>query len=670
SGNQAPLLSSIGSQSVTEGNNLNFSITASDPDSTIPALSTSSLPTGASFTDNGDGSGTFDWSPDFTQSAVYSLTFYASDGLLIDSEVVTITVNEAGNQDPVLATIGQKFVLEGANLNFTISATDADATIPSLIATDLPIGATFIDNGDGTGTFDWTPAFIQSGTFFVFFFASDGLVSDSEIVRITVNEAGNQLPVLSAIGSQSTPEGINLSFALSAVDPDSTIPTLSTSALPTGAIFTDNGNGTASFDWTPTFDQSGSYNVIFFASDGASKDSEVVTITVTEGGNQAPVLATIGNKTVLEGVNLNFAISATDVDATIPILTTSSLPSGAIFTDNGDGSASFDWTPNFIQSGTYNVTFYASDGSLVDSEVVNITVNEAGNQTPVLSTIGPKSTTEGATLSFSLTSSDADSTIPALFALSLPAGAIFTDNGDGTADFDWSPDFTQSGTYNVTFYASDGSAADTEIVSISVSEAGNQTPILTAIGAQSTSEGVSLNFSLSATDADSTIPVLSALSLPAGAIFTDNGNGSASFSWTPDFTQAGSYNVTFIASDGVAADSEIVTITVGESGNQAPELTAIGSKSVTEGINLNFVVSASDADSTIPTLSTSSLPSGAVFTDNGDGSASFDWTPNFIQSGSYNITFYANDGFLSDSEIVTITVNEAGNQNPVLATIG
>ena len=670
SGNQAPLLSAIGAQSVTEGLNLNFSITAADPDSTIPVLTTSSLPTGATFIDNGDGSGTFDWSPDFTQSAVYGLTFYASDGLLIDSEVVTITVNEAGNQDPVLATIGQKFVLEGANLNFTISATDADATIPSLIATDLPIGASFVDNGDGSGTFDWTPAFIQSGTYFVFFYASDGLISDSEIVRITVNEAGNQLPVLSTIGSQSTTEGINLNFALAAVDPDSTIPTLSISSLPSGAIFTDNGNGTASFDWTPDFNQSGSYNVTFFASDGASKDSEVVTITVNEGGNQTPVLASIGNKTVLEGVNLNFAISATDVDATIPILTTSSLPSGAIFTDNGDGTADFDWTPNFIQSGTYNVIFYASDGSLIDSEVVNITVNEAGNQTPVLAAIGPKSTTEGATLNFAVTATDADSTIPALFALSLPSGASFTDNGDGSGSFNWSPDFTQSGTYNVTFYASDGSAADTEIVSISVSEAGNQTPILTAIGAQSTSEGVSLNFSLSATDADSTIPVLSALSLPSGAIFTDNGDGSATFDWTPDFTQAAVYNVTFIASDGVAADSEIVTITVGESGNQAPILTAIGSKTVTEGINLNFTVAASDPDSTIPTLSTSSLPSGAVFTDNGDGSASFDWTPNFIQSGTYNVIFYANDGFLSDSEIVTITVTEAGNQNPILATIG
>ncbi|UCD95390.1 MAG: hypothetical protein JSU69_04905, partial [Candidatus Zixiibacteriota bacterium] len=345
---------------------------------------TSALPTGASFVDNTDGTGTFDWTPAFVQSGTYDVTFYASDGALIDSEIVTITVNEAGNQEPVLASIGAQSTTEGINLNFGVSAVDPDSTIPALTTSSLPTGATFVDNTDGTGTFDWTPAYIQSGTYDVTFYATDDTLGvDSEIVTITVIEAGNQEPILASIGAQSTTEGINLNFGVSAVDPDSTIPALSTSALPTGASFADNGDGTGTFDWTPEFTQDGIYDVTFYATDDTlGVDSEIVTITVNDAGNQEPTLNAIGPRTVDEGVNLNFAVSATDPDSTIPALSTSSLPTGAGFTDNNDGTGVFDWTPDYTQSGIYDITFYADDGLATDSEVVTITVNHV-NLPPV-----------------------------------------------------------------------------------------------------------------------------------------------------------------------------------------------------------------------------------------------------------------------------------------------
>ena len=87
----------------------------------------------------------------------------------------------------------------------------------------------------------------------------------------------------------------------------------------------------------------------------------------------------------------------------------------------------------------------------------------------------------------------------------LPAGALFVDSGNGTGSFDWTPDLTQGGTYYVTFYATDDSAAvDSEVVTITVTEVGNQPPVLDSIGAQSTTEGIQLTFGVSATDAEST----------------------------------------------------------------------------------------------------------------------------------------------------------------------
>lgn len=90
-----------------------------------------------------------------------------------------------------------------------------------------------------------------------------------------------------------------------------------------------------------------------------------------------PVLAPISDTSTTEWVNLTFGVSATDAEST-PFLTTSSLPSGAGFTDNGDGTGDFDWTPSYPQAGEYSITFYATDdSSAVDSAVVQITVDSA-----------------------------------------------------------------------------------------------------------------------------------------------------------------------------------------------------------------------------------------------------------------------------------------------------
>ena len=94
------------------------------------------------------------------------------------------------------------------------------------------------------------------------------------------------------------------------------------------------------------------------------------------GGNQAPVLAAIGNRTATIGFSLAFSVSATDADGPAPTLTTSTLPTGATFTDNNNGTGNFSWTPAFNQVGVATITFFASDTSKVDSEVVNITVSQ------------------------------------------------------------------------------------------------------------------------------------------------------------------------------------------------------------------------------------------------------------------------------------------------------
>ncbi len=139
--------------------------------------------------------------------------------------------------------------------------------------------------------------------------------------------------------------------------------------------------------------------------------------------------------------------------------------------------------------------------------MVAITVNNV-NLPPVLAAIGPKSVNEGATLSFNASATDPDGTTPTMTAVGVPVNATYVDNADGTGAFTFNPDYTQSGVYNVTFIASDGSLADSEVVAITVNNV-NRAPVLVAIGPKSVNEGVNLNFavSLEVTDDDGGVGV-------------------------------------------------------------------------------------------------------------------------------------------------------------------
>jgi len=74
-------------------------------------------------------------------------------------------------------------------------------------------------------------------------------------------------------------------------------------------------------------------------------------------------------------------------------------------------------------------------------------------------------------------------------------------------------------------------------------------------------EGDPLEFTIGAFDSNFTSVTLSTAGLP-NAVFVDSGNGVGVFTFTPDLTQEGVYNLAFIASDGVLADTGVVAITV------------------------------------------------------------------------------------------------------------
>jgi hypothetical protein len=365
------------------------------------------------------------------------------------------------NQAPVLAAIGNKTVNAGQTLTFQISATDPNGNSLTYSASNLPSGSSF---NNSTRTFTWTPTSSQAGAYSnVRFNVSDGSLTDYENITITVNSV-NQAPVLAAIGSKTIDAGETLTFSISATDPDGNSLTYSASNLPSGSAFNAS---TRTFTWTPDSSQAGTYsNVRFTVSDGSLTDYENITITVSSVDvNQAPVLSSIGSKTVTTGQSLTFTISASDPDGDSLTYSASSLPGGASFSIS---TRRFSWTPDESQSGTYNnVRFIVSDGNLTDYENITITVTTAYvNEAPVLAPIGNKSVTAGQTLTFTISATDPNDDQMSCGVDNLPSGASLNYN---TGTFTWTPGESQVGTYpNVRFYVSDGNLTDSESITITV----------------------------------------------------------------------------------------------------------------------------------------------------------------------------------------------------------
>jgi hypothetical protein len=82
-----------------------------------------------------------------------------------------------------------------------------------------------------------------------------------------------------------------------------------------------------------------------------------------------------------------------------------------------------------------------------------------------------------------------------------------------------------------------------------------QPPVIDFIPDRTGVESQGLAFTVTASDPNGTVPELGVEQMPAGAVLSEQGNGTAVFSWTPFVGQTGRYEVVFTATDGVLTTS-------------------------------------------------------------------------------------------------------------------
>jgi len=145
--NQAPVLTAVGNQSIDLGLTLTINLQGSDANNDPLIFAGLSLPEGASLN---AATGVFTFQPDANQVGDHAVTFLVTDGLLADSETITITV--------VGAPVGGRTALSGR----LVDANDTVTPIVNASVTLKDLGQPpVVTDGNGNFTIPNAPAGVQ-----------------------------------------------------------------------------------------------------------------------------------------------------------------------------------------------------------------------------------------------------------------------------------------------------------------------------------------------------------------------------------------------------------------------------------------------------------------------------------------------------------------------------
>ena len=349
--------------------------TSSDPDGDplTYAWTLTSRPSGSGTTLSGAGTVTPSFTPDLAGS--YTVQLIVTDNNLAASSPVTATLATT-NRAPTAAITGATGTLlvdtaYTALSGSTSSDPDGDALSYAWSFTSSPSGSGTTLSGAGTVTPSFTPDL--AGSYTVQLIVTDNNSTASTPVTATLTTT-NRVPTANAGADNTVTVGVAHVLSGTASDPDGDPLTYSWTVVagPAGSTLAGETTLTPSF----TANGAGTYTLQLTVSDEVLSASDNVVLSTT---NRAPTVNAGADNTVAVGFSYTLSGTASDPDGDPIVYGASPLPSGAVF-DNG--TLTFNWTPGFAQSGSYTVTFTATDnGGLSTSEAVVITVTNTTTPT-------------------------------------------------------------------------------------------------------------------------------------------------------------------------------------------------------------------------------------------------------------------------------------------------
>jgi VCBS repeat-containing protein len=643
----------------------------SDPDGNALRPIRVTDPANGTLTLNADGS--FTYTPNANFFGGDSFTYRVTDEAL-ESAAVTVSfsvnaVNDApvAVDDAVNAAFQTPLVIPVA----TLLGNDGDVDNPVLSITAVG-GAVNGTVSLAGGNVTFTPNAGFSGAASFTYTVSDGTLTDTGAVTVTVAPPGNTPPV-AVNDAFSGDEDTVLSGNVLGNDTDAEGNTLTVTLVtgPASGTLVLNPNG--SFTYDAGANVNGLASFTYRVNDGTVNGNvATVSLTVTPV-NDAPTAASgafvTDEDTAVTG-NLLTLLGASDIDGDdLDIVSVGTTGLGVFSVNNETGA--FTFTPDANENGAGSVNVTLSDGSVNIVRTLSLTVTPV-NDAPTASN-GAFATNEDTAFTGNLltllSAADVDGDDLDIVSVGTTGLGVFSVNNE-TGAFTFTPDANENGAGSVQVTLSDGSVSVTRTLSFTVTPV-NDGPV--AVGnSYSLNEDTSLVIAgpgVLANDSDPDGDVLSAMlnTAPTNGVLSLNADGS--FTYTPNANFSGTDSFGYRAFDGTVAGAvATVTLTV-NAVNDAP--VAVDDAVTTAFLTpINIPVAtlrANDTDVDSPALSITGV-GGAV---NGTVSLAagiVTFTPNAGFVGAASFTYTLSDGFLTDTGTVAVTVLAAANTAPLAVT--
>jgi D-hexose-6-phosphate mutarotase len=596
---QAPSISSAASATAVVGTASSFTVTTTGYPA--PAIGeTGALPSGVTFTDNGNGTATLGGTPAASTAGTYPITIDAVNGTGSATQNFTLTVQ----QPPAFTSATSTTFSENTAGSFAVTATGVTPITYSETGA-LPSGVTLASDGTLSGT----PAFGTAGSYPVTITATDANNNPTtQSFTLTVSASP---PVFTSATSTAFSENVAGNFAVTA-NGDTPLSYTETGELPSGVTLAADGV----LSGTPDFGTAGSYPITITATD-ANNNSTTQSFTLTET-TSPPEFTSATSTTFSENTAGSFAVTANG-DTPITYSVTGSLPSGVTLASNGTLSG----TPAFGTAGSYPVTITATDANN-NSTTQSFTLTVSASP-PVFTSATSTSFSENTAGNFAV-AANGDTPIAYSETGALPSGVTLDSNGilSGT------PDFGTAGSYPITITATDANSNTTaQSFTLTV---GATAPAFVSATSTSFRENNADSFAVTA-NGDAPISYSETGALPSGVTLAADGT----LSGTPAFSSGGNYPITITATDGNnGTTNQNFTLTVSAT---APVITSADSTTFSENASGGFAVAGNGDNPLTFTVTNGSLPSGVSLATDGTLSG----TPAFGTAGTYPITITATD---------------------------
>jgi VCBS repeat-containing protein len=420
----SPVITSGSNFSVTENTTAVTTVTATDADA--GSTLTYSIVGGDPLFTIDPNSGVLDFvtAPNFEAPTIGVWTgqpnnYYArvqvSDGTYSSTQNINVVVTNV-NEAPVITSNGSGDTVaitmpENATVLTTVTATDQDAgaTQTYSLAGGSDEAKFTIDASTGVLNFVTQPDFDAptdaggDNVYDVIVQVSDGTLTDSQAIAITVNPVNDNDPIFTTPTTANVAENTTAVMTVAATDADA-ITSMSysiTGGADADKFVIDPSSGALSFASAPDFetptdtdtDTNNSYLVQVTADDGYGRTTaQTITVSVTDTNETPPVInaPNSGDPVVMsfgEGTSTVADVDATDADTAQTITySLSGVDAGQFFINDSTGEVIFANLPDFENpadsdlDNTYTFTVTATDngtGNLADTQNFAVTVTNA-----------------------------------------------------------------------------------------------------------------------------------------------------------------------------------------------------------------------------------------------------------------------------------------------------